>query len=78
MVAFREVSLSLLEDYSQSTRVMNISVIYFHIRIVGKQEIWYLFRSNSALTASALGLHSERLIAQFSSLLRNRLYKDLT
>lgn len=75
MTAFGEVSLSVLQDYSQSSRVMNVPVQTVRMMrpvssIVGGAN---LLRSNSALTFIALALHSCLLMAQSSSFVRKRL-----
>ena len=75
MTVVGEVSLSLLKDCSQSSRVVDVSARMVRTlepvsSTVGGAN---LLRSNSALTFIALALHSCLLTAQSSSFVRKRL-----
>ena len=74
MAALGKVSLSLLQDFSQSSRVTNVSVRTLRVlEPVSSTVKANLLRSNSALTLIALALHSCLLTVQSSSFVRKRL-----
>ena len=75
VAVFGEVSLSILQDCSQSSWVVNVSVrgVRMVKPVSSTVEGANLLRSNSALTLIALALHSCLLTVQSSSFMRKRL-----